>query len=182
MSVKVNRLLTFARGILVHGEVERAAADAGALGDAGALRRTGEAWLKHPDVQDVLRAVSRKDVLIEAAKTKAVEAVVHELDSRDGRAAWLKRVIDGTETKIVSKYDVERGERVDVEEPHDMKDRLAAHKMLGLMHGDFVERKEINVNNATRIVAVVYDNGRGPLPADAEVVAELPEDLESGDE
>lgn len=172
MSVRVNRLLTFARGILVHGDVERAAADAGALGDAGALRRVGEAWLKHPDVQDVLSAVSRKDVLIEAAKTKAVAAVVHELDSREGRMAFLKRVIDGTEqtTKVVF------GEEFEV--ASEMKDRLAALKMLGLMHGDFIERKEINVNNATRIVAVMYDNGRGPLPPGVEVVAELPADLE----
>lgn len=173
MSVRVNRLLTFAKGILIHGDVERAAADAGALGDAAALRRVGEAWLKHPDVQDVLSAVSRKEVLVEAAKTKAVAAVVHELDSRDGKRAWLKRVCDGemTITKIAF------GEEVECSP--DLKDRLAAFKLLATMDGDLVERKEINVNNATRIVAVWYDNGGGPLPPNAEVVAELPADLES---
>lgn len=159
--------------MLLHGDVVRAAAAAGAEGNEPQLRRTGEAWLKHPDVQDVLRATSRKEVLVEAAKGAAVKVLEHELDSREGRLNWLKRVVDGTETKTVVSYD---GEKTEVES--DMKDRLAAFKMLGLMHGDFVERKEVNVNNATRIVAIMYDNGRGPLPPGVEVVAELPADLD----
>jgi hypothetical protein len=175
VSVRANRLITFAKHMLLHGDVVRAAADAGAQGTEAQLRKTGEAWLKHPDVKDVLAAKSRKDVLIEAVTSAAVTALKHELDSREGRMAWLKRVVDGTEssTKIAHLT----GEEITAEP--EMKDRLAAFKMLAHMHGDFVERKEIAVSNTARVVAIVYDNGRGPLPPDAEIVAEIPADLEA---
>jgi transcription elongation GreA/GreB family factor len=158
--------------MLLHGDLVRAAADAGAKGTEAVIRQTGEGWLRHPDVKDVLAAVSRKDVLIEAAKGAAVKELEHELDSREGRMRFLKRVIDGTATTTKIAF----GEEITCEP--EMKDRLNAFKMLAHMHGDF-ERKEISVSNTARVIAVVYDNGGGPLPYGAEVVAELPADLDS---
>lgn len=175
MTVRLNRLLTFAKGMLLTGDVVRSAADAGAQGTEAQLRKTGEGWLQHPDVKDVLAAVKRKDVLIEAARGAAVKELEHELDSREGRLRWLKRVIDGTETSTtISRL---TGEEITVEP--ELKDRLGAFKMLAHMHGDFIERKEISVSNTARVVAIVIDNGMGPLPPDAEIVAEIPADLEA---
>lgn len=171
MSVRLNRLLTFSKGMLLHGDVVRAAADAGAEGTETQLRVKGEAWLKHPDVQDVLSAVTRKDVLIEQAKSAAMRDAEDELDTRDGKRAWLKRVIKG---ELGTEKATERG---DVVQHVDMKDQLAAFKMLATMDGEFIDRKEINVTNTARVIAIMYDNGRGPLPPGAEVVAELPADL-----
>jgi hypothetical protein len=175
VSSRLNRLLTFAHRMILTGDVVRSAADAGATGTESELRRKGEAWLEHPDVKDILAAVKRKDVLVEAAKGAALTELKHELDTREGRMAWLKRVIDGkvTTTKIAHLT----GEEIACEP--EMKDRLGAFKMLAHMHGDFVERKEIAVSSTARVIAVMYDNGRGPLPPGAEVVAELPVNLEA---
>lgn len=177
MSSRLNRLLTFAHRMILTGDVVRSAADAGATGTESELRRKGEAWLEHPDVKDILAAVKRKDVLVEAAKGAALTELKHELRERDGRLAWLERIMDGTTKRQV--VSLMSGEVIEAEA--ELKDKLAAFKMYAHMHGDFVERKEIAVSSTARVIAVWCDNGRGPLPPGAEVVAEIPAELNEGD-
>lgn len=153
---KSDRALAFAKSMLIHGDAVRAAADAGYEGNENQLRVRAKEMMKHPDVREILGALKRKDVLIAKAQEIAARDALSadELDSRDGRAAWLKRVVRGE----FSETHVGKEGPVDIETP--MKDRIAAMKLLGTMHGDYVTRIDVSVH-ADAMVFELPDNGRG---------------------
>ena len=160
--------------MLVHGDPVRAARDAGYTGTDEQLRKRSYGLLKHPDVTDILAAVSRKDALAEAAKSVAATEIAHELESRAGRVKWLIRLIEG---EILEPTRVTTADGVDFEEiKPSAAVRLAALKILGQMHGDFVERLQL-ASDTSHTIFVVPTNGRGPLPANSVQVNTLPDDV-----
>lgn len=173
---RTDRALAFAASFIVHADMERAAVAAGYSGDAQKLRVKAELMLDHPDVRAILKALRRKDALIEAARGMAAREAVSpdELDSREGRAAFLKRVVRG------EVFETRYGKEGPYEAEPAVRDRLAALKLLGLMNGDYVERHEHVVTGET-MVFVLPDNGRGAvgervlsreLPANTETIAD----------
>ena len=171
-----DRALAFAKGMLVHGDGVRAARDAGYKGGKPALQQRADALMKHPDVQDILAAVSRKEVLVEAARAEALKGVKDELETREGRIRWLCAMARG-EILEPRSYSVGDG----MTEFEDLKPsaaaRMAAVKMLGQMHGDFVEHLHVT-NEQQHTVFVMPSNSRGPLPPEATIVVDtLPADL-----
>ena len=95
------------------------------------------------------------------------------LESREGRAAWLAGVMTG-ELKTEGAF----GHRKEF--PPAV--RLAAARLLGAMHGDFISKVQVQVEEKSVIVFEIPDNGRLPrdvidvLPADAEVSDDVGDD------
>lgn len=170
-----NRALTFAREMLTHGDELKAVREAGYTGTKAYLKAAAKKLLQHKDVRDILETVSRKDVLIEAAKGEALKAIKHALETREGRIAWLIEMVEGrvTEPRVVSVGD---GMSEVEETTPPAAARLAALKTLGSMYGDYVQRVQLDVREHT--VFVIPDNGRGPLPPGAvRHVPQLPDRL-----
>jgi hypothetical protein len=170
-----NRALTFAREMLVNGDPIAAVRAAGYTGNKRSLQIAAKRLMQHKDVRDILETVSRKDVLVQAARESAVKEVKHALESREGRIAWLIEMIEGRvkEPRTVSVGDG-MSEVEDTTPPAAA--RLAALKTLGSMYGDYVQRVQLDVREHT--VFVIPDNGGGPLPPGAVVhVPQLPDRL-----
>lgn len=167
-----DKALTFAREMLVHGDEIRAARAAGYAGDDKKVRSNAKALMKHRDVRDILETVSRKQVLVAAVTEAAVKQVGHELDSREGKRAFLKRIADGTTKRKITNYD---GDEIETET--SIADRLVAAKMLWTMDGELQARVHVT-GEQQHTVFVIPHNGRGPLPPGATVeVDTLPERL-----
>lgn len=170
-----NRALTFAREMLTHGDELKAVREAGYTGTKASLKAAAKKLLQHKDVRDILETVSRKDVLIEAAKGEALKAVKHALETREGRISWLIEMAEG---RIQEPRTISIGDGMSEYEMHEPSagTRLAALKTLGSMYGDYVQRVQLDVREHT--VFVIPDNGRGPLPPGAvRHVPQLPDRL-----
>lgn len=174
MPTNSDRVLSFAKHMLIHGDPVQAARDAGYEGTDAVLRKRSYGLLKHPDVADILAAVSRKDVLTEVAKTAAVTEVAHELESRAGRVRWLIRMIEGEIPEPTRVTTADGVEFADIKPSAAV--RLAALKILGQMHGDFVERLQL-ASDTSHTIFVVPTNNRGPLPANSVTVGEMPDNV-----
>lgn len=88
------------------------------------------------------------------------------LETREGRAEWLAGVMVGC-----VKFEGAFG---------NMKEfppaaKIAAERLLGLMHGDYVTRHEVKVEQDSVIVFAIPDNGRVPL----QLVVDMPTEVES---
>lgn len=173
MSKRLNNLITFARGVLVHGDIVRAAIDAGAKGPESVVRARAEAWLKHPDVADILTAQNRRDVLKQAVSELAVADVKDELFTREGMQRWLAAAMRG---EIADEVVDKLGAVHEIQPP--LSSKLAAAKQLATMLGFMVQRVEVTEKSDT-VVFLIPTNGRGPTDAaDATVVVDaLPADL-----
>lgn len=170
-----DRVLSFAKHMLIHGDPVRAARDAGYSGDDSQLRKRANGLLKHPDVTDILAAVSRKELIADAAKTAAAAVIEHELETRAGRVKWLIRMIEGEITEPTRVTTADGAVEFEEIKPTAAV-RLAALKILGQMHGDFVERLQL-ASDTSHTIFVVPANGRGPAPANSITVGTLPEDV-----
>lgn len=87
----------------------------------------------------------RKPHIADAIKAIAAPKVEHELATIEGRAAWLRRVVEGAEDTDDSKA--------------RMPDKLKALELLGKMGGDFIERKHITGDIQLGFTAYVPKKG-----------------------
>lgn len=133
----------YAKRVLLGERPEAAAAAVGAP-SAAVLERNevGQALVRaiEPDELQLLRDTPK-------------ELARPALETRENRASWLAGVMTGA-----IKFEGAFG---------NMKEfppaaKLAASRLLGLMHGDFVTRHEVKVEQDSVIVFAIPDNGRVP--------------------
>lgn len=145
--------LEYAKRAILTAAPERAAAEVGV---------PLETVQSHPVVQRLEGAMSPAEqaMLAETYQTDPATARA-ALESREGRAAWLAGVMLGH-----VKFEGAFGSR----KAFPPAVRIQASRLLGLMHGDFVQRHQVEVTERAVYVFSVPDNGRLP----AEHVVEAP--------
>lgn len=100
------------------------------------------------------RAIDPEEAeLLRATNQVAPELARAALDSREGRAAWLRGVVSGA-IKFEGAFGAMKTFPPAV--------RVAAARLLGQMTGDYVIRHEVKVEEHAVIVFQLPDNGRLP--------------------
>lgn len=130
------------------------------------------------EARTLLEEGTRAGVVAMAKRTVEAAALVTQqpvraLEARQGRLNWLMDIMEGNATieQMQLAPDGEGGmSPVELKVVPDFKERLLAAKLLGMMHADFVVKKEETIKKETVTKTFVHvDNGRGPLPTGTKV-------------
>ncbi len=151
----------FTKRVLLGVDPAQAAHDVG--GEPAQLR-------DNPRAAALERAVSVDEkALLRATAETDYDAAKRALDSRDGRADWLKSVMVG-ELKIEGAFGRMR--------PMSDGVRATAARLLMQLHGDLVTKVDVKVTEERVFVFAIPDNGRLPAGVVVDALPELPADTQ----